>query len=124
MVGERIENDLPFGKTQELQSILGTNKSIINKTRGYLNLQTTFNCTVTRVRRSGIALSPEPSLSIKFGDKLLVAGEKNDLKEVGRLLGNDEKRLSDTDFFPIAAGSVLGVLFVKRKLPFSDSFQV
>ena len=122
LVGERIENDLPFGKTQELQSILVTNKSIINKTLGYRNLQTTFNCTVTRVRRSGIDLSPEPSLSIKFGDKLLVAGEKNDLKEVGRLLGNDEKRLSDTDFFPIAAGIVLGVLFGKLNISFSDSF--
>ncbi len=122
LVGERIENDLPFGKTQELQSLLVTNKNIINKSLGYLNLQTTFNCTVTRVRRSGIDLSPVPDLSLKFGDKLLVAGEKEDLKEVSQLLGNDEKRLSDTDFFPIAAGIVLGVLFGKLNISFSDSF--
>ena len=111
LVGERVENDLPFGSTQELQSLLVTNKNVINKSLGYLNLQRTFNCTVTRVRRSGIDLSPEPELMLKFGDKLMVAGEKEDIKELGQVFGNDEKKLSDTDFFPIAAGIVLGVFF-------------
>ena len=110
LVGERVENDLPFGSTQELQSLLVTNKEVINKSLGYLNLQSTFNCTVTRVRRSGIDLSPEPDLLLKFGDKLMVAGEKEDIKELGQVFGNDEKKLSDTDFFPIAAGIVIGVL--------------
>lgn len=115
LVGERVENDLPFGSTQELQSLLVTNKNVINKSLGYLNLQRTFNCTVTRVRRSGIDLSPEPELMLKFGDKLMVAGEKEDIKELGQVFGNDEKKLSDTDFFPIAAGIVLGVLFGKTE---------
>ena len=122
LVGERVENDLPFGSTQELQSLLVTNKNVINKSLGYLNLQRTFNCTVTRVRRSGIDLPPEPELLLKFGDKLMVAGEKEDIKELGQVFGNDEKKLSDTDFFPIAAGIVLGVLFGKLNISFSDSF--
>ena len=37
-------------------------------------------------------------------------------------MGNDEKRLSDTDFFPIAMGIVLGVIFGKINISFSDSF--
>ncbi|RHJ95368.1 aspartate:alanine exchanger family transporter [Parabacteroides bouchesdurhonensis] len=122
LLGERVQNDLPFGSTQELQSLLVTNKEVIGKSLGYLNLQTTFSCTVTRVRRSGIDLSPEPDLILKFGDKLMVAGEKEDIKELGQVFGNDEKRLSDTDFFPIAMGIVLGVLFGKLNLSFSDSF--
>ena len=122
LVGERVENDRPRGSTQKLQSLLVTNKNVINKSLGYLNLQRTFNCTVTRVRRSGIDLSPEPELMLKFGDKLMVAGEKEDIKELGQVFGNDEKKLSDTDFFPIAAGIVLGVLFGKLNISFSDSF--
>ena len=85
LVGERIKGDLPFNSTQELQSMLITNKNVINKTLGYLNLQGTFNCTVTRVRRSGIDLPPEPDLTLKFGDKLMIAGEKEDLKELGQI---------------------------------------
>ena len=40
----------------------------------------------------------------------MVVGEKEGLKGVARLLGNNAKKLSDTDFFPIAMGIVLGVL--------------
>lgn len=98
LVGERVENDLPFGSTQELQSLLVTNKNVINKSLGYLNLQRTFNCTVTRVRRSGIDLSPEPELMLKFGDKLMVAGEKEDIKELGQVFGNDEKNFPTRTF--------------------------
>lgn len=122
LVGERIEGDLPLSGSQELQSLLLTNKRIINRTLGHLNLQGTFGCTVTRVRRSGIDLSPEPDLVLKFGDKLMVAGEKDGMKELAQFIGNDEKRLSDTDFFPIAMGIVLGVLFGKLSISFSDSF--
>ena len=44
-------------------------------------------------------LSPSPDIKIKFGDKLVVVGEQENVKEVGMLLGNDEKKLSSTDFF-------------------------
>ena len=116
LLGERIEGDLPLSGGQTLQSLLLTNKSIINKSLGHLNLQGTFGCTVTRVRRSGIDLSPEPNLVLKFGDKLMVAGEKESVNELAQFIGNDEKRLSDTDFFPIAMGIVLGVLFGKLNI--------
>lgn len=80
-----------------------------------------FGCTVTRIRRSGIDLSPSPDLALKFGDKLMVVGEKDGIAGVARLLGNNAKQLSDTDFFPIAMGIVLGVLFGKLNISFSDS---
>ena len=94
---------------------------MINKQLGDLNLMKIFGCTVTRGRRSGIDLSPSPDLALKFGDKLMVVGEKDGIKGVARLLGYDNKQLSDTDFFPIALGIVLGVLFGKLNISFSDS---
>ena len=92
LLGERIEGDLPLSGGQTLQSLLLTNKSIIT------------------------------NLVLKFGDKLMVAGEKESVNELAQFIGNDEKRLSDTDFFPIAMGIVLGVLFGKLNISFSDSF--
>ena len=122
LVGERLQEDLPLATSYELQSLLLTKKEVIGKTLGSLNLQQNFGCTVTRIRRSGIDLSPEPGLTLKFGDKLLVVGHQDSLKELAKLLGNDEKRLSDTDFFPIAMGIVLGVSVGKINISFSDSF--
>ena len=121
LMGKREEGELPLDKTQEIESLLLTKKDMINKQLGDLNLQKNFGCTVTRVRRSGIDLSPSPDLALKFGDKLMVVGEKEGIKGVARLLGNDAKKLSDTDFFPIAMGIVLGVLFGKLNISFSDS---
>ena len=120
MLGEREEGELPLINTQVIESLLLTKKDMINKQLGDLNLQRNFGCTVTRIRRSGIDLSPSPELALKFGDKLMVVGEKDGVQAVGRLLGNDEKRLSDTDFFPIAMGIVLGVLFGKLNISFGD----
>lgn len=120
LVGEREEGKLPLDQTQEIESLLLTKKDMINKQLGDLNLQRNFGCTVTRVRRSGIDLSPSPELALKFGDKLTVVGEKEGIKSVAGLLGNNAKQLSDTDFFPIAMGIVLGVLFGKLNISFPD----
>lgn len=122
LVGERVAGDLPLTQSFELRLLLITNKEVIGKSLGNLNFHKNFNCTVTRVRRSGIDLSPEPDLVLKFGDKLTVVGHQDSIKELAKLLGNDEKRLSDTDFFPIAMGIVLGVIFGKINISFSDSF--
>lgn len=122
LMGEKLEEDLPLDTTQVIESILLTNKSVIGKSLGYLNLQQNFGCTVTRVRRSGIDLVPSPDLQLKFGDKLLVVGENEGMKSVAKIFGNNEKQLSDTDFFPIAMGIVLGVLFGKINISFSDNF--
>lgn len=122
LLGERIREDLPLAQSYELRLLLITNKELIGKSLGNLNLQGIFNSTVTRVRRSGIDLSPAPELVLKFGDKLTVVGHKDSLTEVAKMVGNDEKRLSDTDFFPIAMGIVLGVIFGKINISFSDSF--
>lgn len=122
LVGTREEGELPLQDTHEIVSLLLTNKDMINKQLGDLNLMRNFNCTVTRVRRSGIDLSPSPELALKFGDKLMVVGEKEGLKNLARLLGNNAKKLSDTDFFPIAMGIVLGVLFGQLNISFPGGF--
>lgn len=121
LVGSREEGELPLVDTQAIQSLLLTKKDMINKQLGDLNLMKNFGCTVTRIRRSGIELSPSPDLALKFGDKLMVVGEKDGVRGVARLLGNNAKQLSDTDFFPIAMGIVLGVLFGKLNISFSDT---
>ncbi|MCD8260366.1 MAG: transporter [Bacteroides sp.] len=122
LLGEETQEDIPLNTTQVIESLLVTNKKAVNQTLGYLNLQANFGCTVTRVRRSGIDIAPDPGLALKFGDKLVVVGEEEGVKAIGKYFGNDERKLSDTDFFPIAMGIVLGVLFGKINISFSDSF--
>lgn len=122
LVGEKMNQDLPLGESIDMQYVLLTNKDVVGKSLGSLNLHQNYHCTVTRIRRSGIDVAPSPDLALRFGDKLTIIARKEGMKDVLNLFGNDEKRLSDTDFFPIAMGIVLGVLFGKINISFSDSF--
>lgn len=122
LVGHKIEGDLPFGDDIELQTALVTTKSLVGRDLGSLNLQQNFSTTITRVRRSGLSLAPDPKLKIKFGDKLTMVGPKENMSEVMSLLGNQSQKLSDTDFFPIALGIVIGVIVGHISISFSDSF--
>lgn len=122
LIGKAVNEEIPLGDNYEIQSILVTNKEVINKTIGQLNLLSNYSATITRIRRSGIDITPTASSVINFGDKLLIACHKDHMKAVSTLFGNEDKKLSDTDFFPIAAGIVLGILVGKINIVFSPNF--
>ena len=122
LIGKTVNEEIPLGDNYEIQSILVTNKEVINKTIGQLNLLSNYSATITRIRRSGIDITPTASSVINFGDKLLIACHKDHMKAVSTLFGNEDKKLSDTDFLPIAAGIVLGILFGKINIVFSPNF--
>lgn len=123
-IGEECDKfkDLPLADTLEIASGLVSNKAIVNQRLGTLNIQQAVGCSITRVRRSSIDLIPTPDLHLKMGDKLTIVGEKNNIKELLNLLGNDAKRISDTDILPIALGIIIGVLFGRVSLAFGESF--
>ncbi|MDR2915487.1 MAG: transporter [Tannerella sp.] len=111
LLGEATNKEIPLSGKYEVQGVLVTNKEVVNKTLVELNLQVSFDATVTRIRRSGIDITPSPQARIRFGDKLIIAS--SNMKQVQKLFGNDDKRLSDTDILPIALGIVLGVIIGK-----------
>ncbi len=120
LIGPETNEEIPLHKSYEVQSILVTNKKAANHSLISFNLWGNYQSTVTRIRRSGIDITPSPSIKIQMGDKLTVASSRENMKQVVRIFGNDDKRLSDTDFFPIAAGIVLGILIGKLSLSFGD----
>ncbi|MBU1370877.1 MAG: transporter [Bacteroidetes bacterium] len=108
LAGVSIDEDLSFDERYEVSWMLVTNKSSVNKSIRELNL-TALNATITRIRRSGIDLTPHPHSRLRFGDKLLISGSSQEMVQVQKLLGNDARRLSETNFLPIALGIVLGI---------------
>lgn len=122
LIGPKTDENIPLDKGYEVQSILVTNKEAVNTTLGSFNLWVNYQATVTRIRRSGIDITPSPNVKLQMGDKVMVACNRQNMLQVVRIFGNDDKKLSDTDFFPVAAGIVLGVLFGKMSLSFGHSF--
>lgn len=113
LVGPETSEEIPLDKKYDVRTVLVTNKEVVNKTIAQLNLLHTYNATITRIRRSGINISPSPDSKIQFGDKLIIASSKANMEIVSNIFGNDQKRLSDTDILPVAVGVILGVLIGK-----------
>lgn len=118
LIGNETDEEIPLHKSYEVQSILVTNKEAVNQPLGTFNLWSNYQATVTRLRRSGIDITPSPSMRLHMGDKLTVACSRENMKQVVRIFGNNDKKLSDTDFFPVAAGIVLGILLGELSLSF------
>ena len=120
LIGRETKKEIPLSQNYDVRSVLVTEKDVVNKTLAQLNILNTYNATITRIRRSGINISPTPASRLQFGDKLIVACHKENMQQVSRIFGNDDKRLSDTDFFPIAAGIILGIVVGKISLNFGS----
>lgn len=111
LIGPAVDADLPLKDGFEIEQVLLTNTKLVNSTLGSLNLFINYGATATRVRRSGIEIAPSNDLVLKFGDKVMFAAPTDEMKQIAQIFGNDDKAVSSTNFFPIAAGIVLGVLF-------------
>jgi putative transport protein len=113
LIGPPTEEEIPLDPNYDVRTVLVTNKEVVNKTIGQINLLHTYSATITRIRRSGINISPTPNSKLQFGDKLIIASSKTNMEMVARVFGDDQKRLSDTDILPVALGIILGVLVGK-----------
>lgn len=109
-IGPESEEELELSEEYQTQTALVTNSKIVNKSLKQLSFSRTWKALITEVNRSGIDLTPHPSLKLQMGDKVTISARKNDISDVMVLLGNNDKKLLDVDFLPISIGIVLGVL--------------
>lgn len=122
LIGKRVDKVISLSSDYEVEQVLITNKRIVGQKLGDLSLYHNYNAVVTRIRRSGIDIAPSPSLSVSFGDKLTIAAPKEVFSNLRKLLGNNDRILSDTDFLPISLGIVLGILVGYIQVSFSEYF--
>ncbi len=120
LVGNETNIEIPLSSNFDVRSVLVTNKDVVKKALGELHALRKYHATVTRIRRSGIDLSPSPSTQLQFGDKIIVICQKENMKQVSEIFGDDDRKLSNTDFFPIATGIILGILVGKISLNFNS----
>lgn len=121
LIGRFEDREFPADEFQ-IKQVLLTNTKLVNETLGKINLLSRFGATVTVIRRSGIEIAPSPDLKLKFADKLIITAPKESMKPLAQLFGNNDKAVSSTDFFPIAAGIVLGVLCGKLNINMGEGF--
>lgn len=97
------------------QPVLVTRPEINGKSLGSLKLRNLYGINISRVWRAGVQLLATPELTLQLGDKLIVVGEANAVKNVGKILGNTVKNLNEPNnlssmFFGIFIGLIVGAI--------------
>lgn len=77
---------------------------------GSLRLRNLYGINITRVNRAGIDLLASPDLRLQIGDRLTIVGEANSVNTVGKILGNEIKRLNNPNLLAVFIGISLGML--------------
>jgi putative transport protein len=69
-----------------------------------------YHATITRINRAGVELLATPDFVLQLGDRIMVVGDRDDVRNVADIFGNELKRLDLPNLMPIFFGIFLGVL--------------
>ena len=69
-----------------------------------------YHATITRINRAGVELLATPDLILQLGDRIMVVGDRDEVRQVAEIFGNELKRLDLPNLMPIFFGIFMGVL--------------
>ncbi|HZJ17655.1 MAG TPA: putative transporter [Chthoniobacteraceae bacterium] len=119
VIGRRSDEDLVLAdSTVTFRRVVVTDRAVLGKTVGEVNLDDRFGVAVTRVTRADLEMSAVPGLRLQFGDQLQIVGMPADLDKAARAVGNSLKELNETHFIPFFIGIVLGIALGTLPIPF------
>jgi putative transport protein len=104
------ENLLLAASNIAYRKVVVTHKRALGRTVGELSLESRFGVEVTRTTRGDWEMTAVPGLRLKFGDVLQVVGNSDQIDHAAAYLGNSLKKLNETQFIPLFAGILLGVV--------------
>jgi putative transport protein len=117
-VGRRVGEDLSVSDGGlDSRCLVVTDRDVLGRTVGELQLDDRFGVAVTRVRRAGVELTAVPGLALEFGDQVLVVGREADIDRAADALGNSLKELDETHFIPFFIGITLGIALGTLPIP-------
>ncbi|MBN2425260.1 MAG: hypothetical protein JXR46_15330 [Calditrichaceae bacterium] len=117
LLGKKSSFEFPQGVQMESRRFVITNKDIVGKSIAELNLHETFDANITRVRRSGVDILARPDFRLRWGDRVRVVGEINQMDAIRNFFGDEMKKIEYGNIFSIFLGILLGI--TAGLIPFS-----
>jgi len=126
MLGEEVGEAYKFHDDMKVYRLLVTSKDIVGKKIAALKELQSLRAVITKVRRSGIDITPHPNLSLMLGDKLYVVAPEKYGERVTNIIGNDLLKYPAADFLPISLGIVFGIIFgsIPFYIPFAGEIKL
>ena len=116
-IGPQIDEEIQYPEDLTARNIIVSSKRAVGRSLGSMNLPHVFNVRVSRVRRNGIEIPPDPATRFRSGDVLTVVGNQRSVAMVAKLLGDDVEKTYKADVFALIAGILLGFLVGQVPIP-------
>lgn len=92
------------------RAILITKPHINGKRLGSLKLRKHYGVNISRIIRNGVQLLATHDLRLLVGDRLIVVGEDESIKNVEKVLGNAVADLNEPNLISVFVGMTIGLL--------------
>ena len=92
------------------QAILVTKPEINGRKLGSLRLRKHFGVNISRVNRGGLQLLATPDLRLLLGDRIIVVGHREAIKNVEQEVGNAVRMLDEPNLITVFVGMTLGLI--------------
>jgi putative transport protein len=97
-------------RATESRNIMVSRKYVAGKTLAEMQFVSKYQCTPTKVSRSGVSMPRRPDLQLRVGDIIAVTGPRSKLDALAEAMGSSESDLHQTDLLSFAFGIAIGVV--------------
>jgi len=91
------------------REVFVSNPSIVGKTLAELALNGRYGLVLTRLWRQDIEFLPRGQMTLESGDLVRVVGPRPNVMRFIADFGTNDRRLNETDFFPLGLGMLAGL---------------
>lgn len=113
-----------FQRRIDLHWVLITNKKVINKRYHEVNLPALYDANIMKIRRNGVEIKPNENSQFKYGDKVLIACDRDILKKISSFLGESARKINEADFLPVFLGILVGMFLGQIRISLSDDITI
>lgn len=118
LFGEPTEHQIELDRSElDYRRVFVSSPEVVGKPIGDLDLENTFQATITRLRRYDVDVVPTPDTVLEFGDRIRVITKRENIDAVTKFFGDSIRGTAETDFGSVAIGMVLGALVGMVPIP-------
>ncbi|WP_109471323.1 aspartate:alanine exchanger family transporter [Ornithinimicrobium cavernae] len=117
-LGRRVDEHLAHDRREvDYRRFLVSDPRLAGRTIGELDVPGRFGGIVTRVRRGDLDMLASDDSTLELGDRVRVIVPRGRMREVSRLFGDSERRVSEVDALSLGVGLAVGLAVGLVALP-------